>query len=373
MSHWLPSATEWAEVAEAIAELGSGDNDAVALPKSTFEAIWGQDGGRFDVAQRPWELAADLDHNLACFVRFTCRLGPATAVLPDLVIPSPDAVLQEYHLEGRLALTLDILWPDTREHDLGERLEAYRLAGVEHVLFIESDDPQMRLRRVGPEGLQALEVGEVLRLSNETQVVVDETNALKLLGEAYQVRHAEELGWERTDARANLASAARPIAWDEYMTLVPESKFERYDGGLVIGGGETTTANAMQLVLIGLGTKRTLELADRRFWFDGVRQALTSEPEAIWREVEREAAKAVARIGRVQRVAVIRRVERPLFGPWAQSAFLVWGLGALDHAEVLAVGERMMRGRALTYFVGEKDNDGPSPEVARFDELEVVE
>lgn len=220
---------------------------------------------------------------------FVIRLGE-NGLTPDLLFidRTRSADMHEYYLDGPPTLVIEITLEGSAEQDRILKRRLYEQAGIPEYWLFESATQESTFLRLGADGRYHRATADPQGVYHSTAVpglalslphlwTMDERDwdtCLPLLPPARteedlpwpeRRRDSGELGWDSVPFAPRAGLQSVPIRFAEFISWCPPAKFERYGGGLKIGGSEGSR-RVMGLLLMTLGLVEMVKLAMPLEW-----------------------------------------------------------------------------------------------------------
>lgn len=278
-------------VAAALDNVQSTANDDFNIPVFEQRSWLAVSNLRQNITMGLFGVAA----NLEVYGRdIVMRLGENAATPDAFVFRRDYRPMTEYYLDGAAEIVAEFLpLPGT-----AERLELYRRGGVKEcwlfdtqaqtltVLELTNGDWQTRFHDSTGMYSSAAIRGISVRLP-DVWANDNDRAAVQCQDESSEASASNKIPNETGVRWGTLAFAPRielePIAisFDEFISWAPESKFESYDGRLVIGSDEGSR-NLIAMLLMTLGLNEAVKLFPAQMW----RAAIADRAEEIARDDE---------------------------------------------------------------------------------------
>ena len=204
---------------------------------------------------------------------------------PDFWLYSGESRVHDYYTEGA-EVVIEILNPNTRAHDEGQRRDWYARAGISEYWLVDCDARVITFLRLEQgQYSQQYAVDGVYIPSSLPQLAcfpanfwTDEYDFIDLpaFGPADPSRPTQEdrsrwqegKFWPYTGPfRVGLDPI--PITLKEFLTWTQEPKFEMFEGRIWVGGGgRETTQEVLRLLMMTLGLREVVKLLSARAWVE---------------------------------------------------------------------------------------------------------
>jgi hypothetical protein len=208
---------------------------------------------------------------------FVMKLGQ-DVVMPDLYVGTLETNrVHEYHYAGPPELLIEVLRSDTRDYDLEQQITIYQRHQVPEIWLVDPIQKNTVVYRLtGNETYQRTLETQLIECQRlpiilDLAVLFDETehreNPFQSRGAKNKRRRFqanEVLGWTKVES-LNPTCEVQKVNFDQFMTYVPEVKFEGSNQRLEVGGGGwETTRDLLQLLLYHVGLNTTVSLMTRQ-------------------------------------------------------------------------------------------------------------